>query len=234
METSGRCVDTIPQAVRDLAARQGCTDGVPIHRVRLRQRGVMRQDGESKWMRFRARQTIETRRCGFDWRANTGPLRAVVVRDAFDGGGGDLTVKLFGCVPIASTPRSAELDQGELLRYLAELPWAPDAILLNPKLTWRVAGERELLVSASVGAMRAELRLKLNADGLIGEVAAAARPRAVGGKFVVAPWRGVFSGYADMGGRNVPRNAEVSWIGSDGVEPVWRGEVQSWRAADDR
>jgi len=29
------------------------------------------------------------------------------------------------------------LLKGELMRYLAELPWAPDALLANPWLAWR-------------------------------------------------------------------------------------------------
>ena len=48
--------------------------------------------------------------------------------DAFVQGAGRLTVQLYGLITVANAA-GAGIDRGEALRYLAELPWAPDAIL---------------------------------------------------------------------------------------------------------
>jgi len=220
----------LPDAVHVLAERLGCIGGEPIPRVELTQKGVMRQDASSKWMRFKARQTIDATKCAFDWRAQAGPLSSMHVRDAFDGDEGELTVKLLGVVPVAKAARSLELDRGELLRYLAELPWAPDAILLNRALSWRCEGESKIFVSAGEGETACEIRLTLGDDGFVAEAYAETRPRSVDNGFVSAPWRGVFSDYAMTNGRIIPRAAEVAWVGEAGVEMVWSGRIVSWGA----
>jgi hypothetical protein len=43
------------------------------------------------------------------------------------------------------------------MRYLAELAWAPDAILLNAGLRWREDGPDKLAVSAGSGETTAKL-----------------------------------------------------------------------------
>lgn len=215
----------LPDAVRALAERLGCNGVEPMQRVALRQTGVMRQDASAKWMRFKAQQTIETATCAFDWRARAGPFNSMHVRDAFDGVDGDLSVRLLGVMQIAGAAPSPELNRGELLRYLAELPWAPDALLLNPALSWRCESERELWVSATSGETSGEIRLTLGEDGLVAEAFAEGRPRSIDGGFVITPWRGTFSEYAMTNGRMIPRSAEVAWVGERGVELVWSGRI---------
>jgi len=40
----------------------------------------------------------------------------------------------LGVIPVARAERSSALMRGELMRYLAELAWAPDAFLFNTTL----------------------------------------------------------------------------------------------------
>jgi hypothetical protein len=60
------------------------------------------------------------------------------------------------------------LKRGELIRYIAELAWAPDAILQNSELHWRKIGPDSLVVSAGRGDKLVEVTLTLNGDGYIG------------------------------------------------------------------
>ena len=199
--------------------------------VCLRQTGKMRESADSAWMKFEARQRIELADCAFEWSAQTGPLGVVRVDDIFRNGGGCLAVKLFGLFSVAGAAKSVSLDRGELVRYLAELAWAPDAIVCNRALRWRELGDRRLIVSAGEGGRRAEVEITLDQEGRIAEVFAADRPRAVGDSFEPSAWRGAFSDYRWINGRLIPMSGQVGWGRESDYEPVWRGRVTEWSAA---
>jgi hypothetical protein len=222
--------EPLPEAVRQLAERLGCEDRGALSQVRLRQVGQMRQGAASAWMGFRARQCIELESCAFEWIARTGPLNAIRVKDAFSDGRGRLTAKLFGLFQVAGASNSVDLDRGELMRYLAELAWAPDAILRNRLLQWRVLDDTHLLVSASDGARRAEVQLTLDQEGRIVEAFAPDRPRAIGNHFEPSAWRGKFSEYRRLKNRLLPTSAEVGWLDGNAYEVVWRGGITYWNA----
>ena len=48
-----------------------------------------------------------------------------------------MDVLALGFIPLVRAQHTTALQRGELMRYLAELAWAPDAILHNPHLRWR-------------------------------------------------------------------------------------------------
>jgi hypothetical protein len=63
------------------------------------------------------------------------------------GNEGRLDVLALGILPISCAEHSSALMwRVELMRYLAELAWAPDAILLNTELRWREDGPDEPVV----------------------------------------------------------------------------------------
>ena len=157
-------------AVYELALRLGADPGRRRSAVRLGQTGRMRQLGASRWMAFRAEQPISLLRCAFNWRARTwrartGPAGLVSVCDALSEGEGRLDVRALGFFPIARASSSPALIRGELMRYLAELAWAPDAILLNAELRWREGEPDTLVVGAGSGETAAEVVLSLDDKG---------------------------------------------------------------------
>jgi hypothetical protein len=93
--------------------------------------------GAESWKAFTASQSTSTRECAFEWRARSGPFGMISVRDALQHGEGQLDVTALGFITLIRAERSAALMRGELMRYLAELALAPDAILLNTALRWR-------------------------------------------------------------------------------------------------
>lgn len=219
----------LPTEAYDLAIRLGATPGLERTRVHLTQVGRMRQDAASKWMAFRADQTIATRTCAFDWHARSGPAGLVRIRDSLAGAEGHLRVTVLG-VPIARMPASVALTRGQLMRYLAEIPWAPDAILLNRALDWRVLGADRLVVGAGPAEARVEVELTLDREGRVSEAYAPDRPRAVHGGTRPTPWRGRFSNYGLHDGMLLPFQGAVEWI-VDGVEEVaWEGRLGNWHA----
>jgi hypothetical protein len=225
--------ERLPAAVHDLALRLGAKPELDRSTVRLRQTGRMKPEGAARWMSFTARQTISTRHCSFEWRARAGPFRVIAVRDALQDGQGCLDVTALGFIPIARAEHTSALIRGELMRYLAELAWAPDAILLNTQLRWRVDAPDRLVVSAGEGETAAEVTLGLDAEGRIAGSFAPDRPRSATAPILPTPWRGWFSEYRWHDNRWLPFAGEVSWEIDGKPEVYWQGRIEQWESAPD-
>ncbi len=219
----------LPASVYDLALRLGADPKSEPRDVRLTQTGRMKTALDAKsWMSFTATQTISARKCEFDWLARAGPLGIISAQDALAAGEGRFDVTALGFIPIARAAHTPALVRGELMRYLAELPWAPDAILHNAELRWRRDGPDALAVSAGSGETKSEVLLSLDSDGRIAGAFASDRPRSATAPILVTPWRGRFSEYRCHNDRWIPFAGEVAWE-IDGKEIVyWEGRLVSW------
>ncbi len=225
----GTGLDRLPPAVHDLAIRSGASPDETGSVVRLTQTGRMKPRlGRPSWMPFTAVQTISIRTCGFDWQARFGPLGVIGVRDALNEGEGQLDVTVLGVIPILRTGHTPALCRGELMRYLAEIVWAPEAILLNDDLQWRDDGPGQRTVSAGAGETRAEVRITLDNAGRIVEVHAPDRPRSVGACTVPTPWTGRFHDYRCHAGRWIPFAGEVAWEIDGPPETYYQGQIRTW------
>jgi len=231
MTAGSKLPSTLPPEVRALALRLGATGSPSLACVTLSQSGTMREGPADRFARFSAKQRIDLRRPNFAWRARTGPLGCISVTDAMRDGEARLEVRLLGLLRIAALRGGEEAAKGEVMRYLAELAWAPDAILLNPALSWQVVDDRRLRLAAGSGAARAEVELGLDGEGRIASVEAADRPRREGDCFVARPWRGRFMDYRRHEGRWLPFAGEVGWQLEGRWFTAWRGSIGSWSVA---
>ena len=152
----------------------------------------------------------------------------VSARDALENGEGRFDIMALGFIPIGRAEHSSALMRGELMRYLAEAPWAPHAILLNTALRWRVDGPDTLALSAGGGETASEVLLNLDSDGRIGGAFAADRPRSVKAPILPTPWRGRFSDYRHHNDLWLPFSGEVGWeIGRKEIV-YWQARIENW------
>jgi hypothetical protein len=171
---------------------------------------------------------MSTRRCVFDWRAYAGPFGVISARDALAHSEGRFDIMALGIIPIARAQHASALMRGELMRYLAELAWAPDAILHNTELRWREDGPDMLTVGAGSGETASEVVLNLDSDGRIAGAFAPDRPRSATAPILPTPWRGRFSDYRRHNGQWLPFSGEVAWE-IDGKEVVyWQARIEHW------
>lgn len=217
---------TPPAQVQDWARRMGVS-GQPS-RVILTQQAEIEMRPGAGFSPITARQVIALSEPGFLWQARQpflGPIPAAQVIDSYAGGSGLLAVRIFGAIPVANAA-GPDIDRAEEMRYLAELPWAPDAAMRNPALEWDMR-EDGFTVSLSSGA---SVDFDLDAEGRITRMRAKGRP-ATGpdGVTTYLDWEGRFSDYTRMDGRLVPRRGEVGYIRDGVYTPYWRGEVTSWQ-----
>ncbi len=219
----------LPLEVAALAARLGADAEHPSRYVAFRQTGTMWLKPGGAPQRFTASQRIGTTRSGFVWRGRIGAFGRIAVVDAFVDGQGHLEARLFGSLRVAKMNDTPAINQGEMLRYLVELPLNPDAILFDHALEWVVVDPQTIKVSAGTGDDRGEITFGLDDDGMIvtGQAASRTFDVATGQRY---PWHGRLWDYQRVSGRLLPMRAEVAWV-IDGVSQVyWRGQMIEWQA----
>jgi len=221
----------LPPEVVALASRMGANAKPASSFAEFDQSGQMWWTPGGKPIDFSAHQTVRVDTTEFLWRASTRLPLNVVVADYFVGGTGGLEVMLFGALPLARMIGGAGANRGETLRYLAELPWNPDAILANTALDWTVVNHKTIKVATGNGPERGEVTLTLDENGLIAHASALSRLYVEKGRTTARPWHGRFWDYQRLDDRLIPMQAEVAWTLDAGEFVYWRRRILIWRTS---
>lgn len=219
---------TLPPVVRrwlDLALPDGVPEPLP-RTVRLDQDFEMAM-GPDRWVSGTARHEASCATPGFVWRAvaAVGPV-PLVAQDVLVGPVAGMEGRIGGAVPVLRATGPDALE-GELLRYLAELPWTPAAALGNPGLRWTAVDDRTVEVAAPAVAPGAVVRISMDDDGFPVRSASPVRARTVGRRTVPTPWGGTFSEPRRFVDVVVPSRAEVAWRIDGEWQPYWRCTITS-------
>jgi hypothetical protein len=150
----------------------------------------------------------------------------VKAADYLFAGLGGLEVKALGFLKLAHQVGGQDMAEGEALRYLAELPWNPDAILMNQDLVWTVVSPTTLRVAHGAAA----ITFVLDNDGLPQSMSAPSRGYLDKGRIRPLPWRGRFSDYRRVSGRLLPTRGEVAWVIEEAEFIYWRAKLTAWSA----
>jgi len=157
------------------------------------------------------------------------PLLSARILDCYVDGEGLLEARLSGSLPLARLA-GPETSGGELMRYLAELIWAPHAMRHNPALSsslWREIDATAVEVSASSAGGPARVRLIFE-NGDAARIEADDRPRAAGHSIVPTRWQGCCGDYREFEGCRIPTRAAVSWSLDDSPFEYWRSRVTAY------
>lgn len=196
-----------------------------IRRGTLSQRGEFRLDTASDvWYPLSAREWFTTQPPGFVWDAtiDVAPLVPVRVVDAYQQGEGELDARVRSILPVANAGPSPAMNEGELVRYLAEAVWYPTALLPSAGVEWEAIDDRSARARLTDGDVTASVVFHVDADDRIERVTAE-RYRQETDDY--APWVGTFDAYTTHEGIEVPTAAEVAWQLPGGDEPYWRATV---------
>jgi hypothetical protein len=129
-------LDGLPAPVQRYLIFSGVVGKPWIENAHVSQTGKFRSGADKPWLPITAEQVFTTNPAGFIWNAQIrlAGLPPVTVRDGYEAGSGSQVGKLAGSGP-AFASRGEQLDQGALMRYLAEMIWFPCAFL-GPNITW--------------------------------------------------------------------------------------------------
>jgi hypothetical protein len=225
-------LDSLPPPVQAYL-RAVLAPGHPIIAgVHLRHTGTFNlSESSQRWVPFTSDQRVVTRRPGFDWDARIVVIPGLVVRvhDAYVQGEGILHAALLAMFPLVSQHGTPELAQGELMRFLAEAPWYPTALLPSQGVRWEPMDDHSARATLTDRKVSASLVFRFGADGLIESVLAEKRARLVAGRSIPTPWLGRWSEWQRLNGVRVPTRGEVAWLLPTGPRPYWRGGLTGIR-----
>ena len=204
-------------------------DGQPIiTAVTMQHTGTFNMSATAEnWKPFTSTQRVITDRPGFDWDARVEMLPGVAahIHDAYIAGSGLLKVAVFGLIPVANLPETADLSKGEFMRFCIEAPWYPTALLPSQGVVWQSVDAQSADAVFTDAGIKINLRFGFGTDGLITTVFAAERGRLVGKKIIQAPWQARYSNYAERSGMVVPSQGEVAWVLPEGIKTYYRGLI---------
>jgi hypothetical protein len=193
--------------------------------VKLSQQGEFNLNERSdKWNKFTATQLFVTQRLGFDWDARIQMALGLnaFVHDTYLLGSGNLHASLLGLFTLAKMHDTPELNQGELLRFLAEAVWYPTALLPSQGVCWEPINDISARGTLTDGATTVSLVFQFNPEGAIASIRAEARYR---DKLTTMPWSGRFWEYSLHHGMLVPLEGEVGWEHSDGLRLYFKCRI---------
>ena len=186
-----------------------------------------------QWKPFASSQRAITRKPGFLWNAKVGMFPGIPaqVEDSYIAGHGRLNAKLFGLFTVADLHGLGEIACGEFMRYFAESPWYPTALLPSQGVRWEAVDETSANATIADGPITLTLLFRFNEAGFIASVHADARGANVGkdGVMVMLPWECNLSGYSPHDGMLVPTRGEVAWMRPEGRKPYFVGNVKALR-----
>jgi len=132
---SPESIERLPSVVQRWLIKSGVIGREKVNTVHLKQKGMMRQKPGGKWMPMRAEQFINTNAPGFIWNGIMGnSLITINGRDKYMNGKGNMLIKMMSTIPIGNSS-GEEIDQGAMMRFLAEITWVPSAAL-NDYIQW--------------------------------------------------------------------------------------------------
>ena len=201
-------------------------EGQPIvAAVNLSQQGLFNiSETVAKWSPFTATQLVTIQRPGFDWdaRIQMAPGVSAFVHDAYVLEEGSLHASLLGLFTVADVRGTPEAAQGELLRFFAEMPWYPTALLPSQGVRWEAIDNTSARATLTDNPITVSLVFRFNAEGTIETMRAEARFR---DKLTAMPWSGRFWNYSVCNEMLIPLEGEVGWEYPDGIRLYYKGKV---------
>jgi hypothetical protein len=170
----------------------------------------MRTDSSGNWVPFDAEQYFTIDPPGFVWNAHihTRKFIDIVGRDKYENGKGNMLIKAASLITIANSS-GKEIDQGTLIRYMAEMMWFPHAAVRD-YLDWKEIDSTHARATMSYGGITASGVYTFNEEGFpIGFEAQ--RYRDLNGKYTKETWSVAITDYTYFNGVAIGNKSEVTW-----------------------
>ncbi|WP_138430029.1 DUF6920 family protein [Fodinibius saliphilus] len=137
-----------------------------VQAIQLKQKGKMKTTPDGGWMSVQAEQFIKTANPSFLWvaEAEMAPYIHLAGRDKYKDGKGHMLIKLLSLFPVVNA-EGAEMNQGTLVRYLAEMVWYPSAVT-EEYLRWEQLDSSSARATIKYGGITTSGIFEFNKDGL--------------------------------------------------------------------
>lgn len=203
-------ISELPQNVKKWLEYTGIIGKEKIVSVHVKQKADMRLDKDKPWMPVEAEQYFITDEPGFIWKANikAAPLFHISGRDKYENGKGNMLIKILSLFTVADS-KGKEIDQGTLLRYLAETMWFPTAAL-NEYITWEEVDQYNAKVTMTYDEITASGIFTFNDKGQVINFEAE-RYGEFNGEIRLETWAIPVRNYKEFEGIRIPTKGDVTW-----------------------
>ena len=200
----------LPQNVRDWIEYTGVIGKEKIVSAHVRQKAEMKLEEDKPWIPVEAEQYFTSDEPGFIWNAKIkfAPLFHISGRDKYQNGKGNMLIKILSLLTIADS-KGEEIDQGSLLRYLAESMWFPTAVL-NEYIAWEEIDRYHAKATMTYGGISASGIYTFNDEGQVISFEAK-RYGEFNGEFSLETWLVSVGEYKEFNGINIPSKGNVTW-----------------------
>jgi hypothetical protein len=195
-----------------------------IEAVRLKQTASMRLKEEGPWMLAGVQQYFRVDEPGFIWKVkvNMAPLIYFTGIDKYEDGRGHMLIKALSLVKVADA-YGKEVDQGTLVRYLAESVWFPTAAL-SSYIKWEEVDANSARATMTYGGISASGVFTFNQKGEVLSFVAQ-RYRDVNGQYFMNTWVVDLKEHKVFNGIKIPSAGEVIWRLETGDYNWYRFEI---------
>lgn len=178
--------------------------------VRLKQKASMRIKEGGPWMPAGVQEYFRVDDPGFIWKArvNMAPLLYFAGKDKYEEGRGHMLIKFLSLVKVADA-RGKEIDQGAMLRYLAETVWFPSAVLSN-YIKWEEVDANSARATMTYGGVTASGVFTFNQKGEVVNFVAR-RYGDFNGRYLMKTWVINIREHKEFNGIKIPAAGEVIW-----------------------
>ena len=186
-----------------------------------------------QWKPFTSMQRVVTAsagaRSGFMWDARIAMLPGVKVHvvDSYIAGQGLVQAAMLGLFTVADMSGGGDMARGELMRFFAETPWYPTALLPSQGVQWVAVDATSAKATIVDGTITLTLLFHFNEAGLIDSVRAEARGGMVGKEMLMRPWQCGLSDYQVRDGMTVPMSGTAAWVLPGGPKTYFHGSVKT-------
>jgi len=184
--------------------------------VRLKQVGEFRMKENQSWMSIKAEQYFTTEDPAFIWRVKftMAPFIWIDGRDMYYQGKGNMLIKVLSTITVADAAGS-EMDISSLIRFLAEAPWFPTALIPSDYLEWKEIDSNSARAVIKDKGYTASGIFTFNEKGEIIKFVTNDRYMEADGKYFKEQWAGYYRNYQEIEGMKIPIEGEVEWNLSD-------------------
>lgn len=203
-------LENLPENVQRWLEYSGISGREKILTVRLKQKATMRLNKNKPWMSVQAEQYFTTEEPNFIWKATIkpAPLIHIVGRDKYWNGKGSMLIKFLSLFTVADS-EGKEVNQGTLLRYLAEMVWFPTAAL-NNYIIWNEIDDNNAQATMTYKGVTASGLFSFNDKGEVIKFEAE-RYGEFDKKFRLEVWSISLHDYKIFEGIMIPSRGEVTW-----------------------
>lgn len=206
----------LPEIIQKWIQRSGVLGKEKVVTVCIKQIGKMRTKPGSKWMDFRAIQHFNLQNPAFIWttKVDAMPFIKLVGRDKLYNGKGEMLIKVASLIPVVNQGKNNKINQGAMIRFLAETCWFPSAAL-NNYINWETLNKTSAKATLTIaGKSVSGVFLFSNEGDLISFEA----NRYYGGEnnATLEKWFVKINSYKTFNGIKIPNKSSVIWKLNDG------------------